>query len=230
MRPLNEAKSGSSLNAREVLLVGGGDEHLVELQHEVLERHLAGLAAPSRYLKASSGRLSRSRVLDQAAVGADQRAVRLEQRRRSAAPAAVRLGAIGGDLVVRGVDRHLRLDGDGGRLVAARDVEALDLHVAQHLEVVALVRAEQRVEDPAALVAQLAVEQVVGERRSRPCAFAAERLVDELRRSARGMRNSGWSLQLVTACARRCSRPRGARTTADSPVDLPPLRRSRCCP
>ena len=161
---LEGGEVGQLLEGAQVLLVGRGDEHLVELQHEVLERHLRRLAEAEQVLEGLERALEQVRVLDEPAVGVHERAVGLEerhvvQRRRQ----VEHLRAVGRDLVVGGVHAHLRLHRHRAHLVAARDVEALDLHVAQHLEVVALVVGEQRRVDAAALVAHLSVQEVVGE-------------------------------------------------------------------
>ena len=89
--------------------------------------------------------------------------MRLEERERVERGRERRGRPVRGHLPVPRVGEELRLDRDRRLLVARRDVEALDLHVAQHLQPVAAVGGEQRVVDLAALVAELAVEQVVGE-------------------------------------------------------------------
>jgi hypothetical protein len=161
---LEAGEVGQLLEGGDVLVVGGGQQHLVEVQGGALHGHRRGLAGAQQVLEGLQRPLEQVGVLDHAAVGGHQRPVGLEERQVLQRGRQVRHRAVGGDLAHPGVHRHLRLDGDHRLLVAAVDVEALDLHVAQDLEVVALVGGQQAVEDLPALVAQVALEDVVRER------------------------------------------------------------------
>jgi len=94
----------------------------------------------------------------------------------------IHLRAIGGYLMVGRIHAHLRLDGDGPHLIPPRDVEALHLDVAQNFQKVAAIHAKQSGVDPAALVAQLPFQQVVGndEVIARGSLGAFDALLDEL--------------------------------------------------
>src|SRR5215831_2947755 len=115
---------------------------------------------PSRYLNASRGLFSRSeysirpRLPETSAPRVHHDVVQRGGQ--------VHLRSIRGGLMVRRVDAHLRLDRDGPRLIAAGDVKALHLHVAENFEVVAPIDAKQRGIDAPAFVAELPLEQVFG--------------------------------------------------------------------
>ena len=116
--------------------------------------------------------------VDDAAVAVDQLALDLVQRQRLQRRRQRRQRAIHRELARARVDRQLRLDGGHGLAVAARDEEALDLDVAQHLGEVAVVRREQRLEDLPVAVRQIAVGDVVGGAKT-VAGFAGQSFVDE---------------------------------------------------
>ena len=116
----------------EVQLVGAGHHHGVDRQRGEGERDLACLDREQQVLPGVERALEQVAVLEQAARGVDQLAVRLEQRERAERRGQRVERRVGGDLALAGVDRHLRADGDGARAVAARDRVALDLHVREH--------------------------------------------------------------------------------------------------
>jgi hypothetical protein len=154
---------GQLLERRELLLVGAGHQHQVELQHQAVERDAPGLAGAEQVLEGLQGPLEQVGELDEAAVGRHQRPARLEERHRVERRRQRRRRLVGRDLAVAGVHRELRLHGDGRLLVPGGDVEALHLHVAQHLEPVAPVGAQERVVHLPAVMAELAGAQVVGQ-------------------------------------------------------------------
>jgi hypothetical protein len=99
--------------------------------------------------------------LEHAALGFDELAVGFEERRGLQRRGERGERTIGGDLPLAGVDVHLRADRGGADAVAVRNEVALDLHVPEHLEVVALVTRQERLEDLLVLVRELAAEQPI---------------------------------------------------------------------
>ena len=161
--PLEAGEVGQLLEGGEVLLVAGGDQHLVQLEDEVLHRHLSGLTEAEEVLEGLQWSLEEVGVLHQPAVGVDQRSVRLEEHDVLERRGEVGLAPVGGDLVVGRIGAHLRLDGDRSHQIPAGKVEATDLDVTEHPQPVAVRRGQQRGVHLAALVAELAVEDPVGE-------------------------------------------------------------------
>ena len=109
MRPLKTGEVGQLLERGEVLLVARGDQHLVELEHEVLHRDLAGLAEAEQVLERLQRALEQIGVLDDAAVGGHQRAVRLEEHQFCSAAGRFAWRPVRRDLVVGRVHAELRL-------------------------------------------------------------------------------------------------------------------------
>ena len=130
------------LEGGEVLLVGRGDQCRIEMEEEVTHPGDARLHRAEQVLVVVEGPLEEIAELDHAAVPRHQRTVRLEERQVLQGAGKGAVASIVGHLPVVRVHRHLRLDGDGAVHVAARDVEALDLHVPQDLEDVAVVGLE----------------------------------------------------------------------------------------
>ena len=159
--PLERRELGRLLERRELLLVRARDEHDVELQDELVERHPGRLARAEQVLERVRVALEQVRVLDDPAVRGDERPVRLEHHEGVERGRERRARPVRGHLPVPRVGEVLRLDRDRRLLVPGGDVEPLDLDVAQHLQPVAVVRGEQRVVDLAAAVAQLAVHEVL---------------------------------------------------------------------
>ena len=172
--PLERLELGHLLEHRQVRLVRRADEELVAEDDGVLHGDLGVLDGAEEILVGLERALQQVGVLDDAAVAVDELARvfverhRLQRRRQRAER------AIHGELPRLRVDGELRLDGDRRLAVAPREVEALDLHVAQHLQVVALVGDEQRLEDLLVLVAEVAEADVVGRRRT-ACRAASRR-------------------------------------------------------
>ncbi len=166
--------------------------------------------------------------------------MRLEERERVQRRRQGRRGPVGRELPVPGVDEVLRLDGHGRLLVTGRHVEPLHLHVAQHLEPVAAVRAEERVVRSAGRCgrARRPGDGRTGRSRTRP---APSRDVGRQcssrsrRRSARGTSRSGWSFigqesRASSASPSRCAKdesslPVGARAEPEPGPLQPPLAR-----
>ena len=73
MRPLKEAKSGISLKAAKCFSLLEAHQHLVELQHEVLQRHLPVSLDAEQVLEVLERPLQQVGVLDHAAVASHQR-------------------------------------------------------------------------------------------------------------------------------------------------------------
>ena len=109
----------------QVQLVAAGEHHAVDLHVLRAERDFARLGRDwCRYLKASSGRLSRSRELEQAARGVDQLTEGLEQRhrlQRGGQRAQKLRSAV--TLALARVDRELGAERDRAHAVAAREMK-----------------------------------------------------------------------------------------------------------
>ena len=160
--PLERLELGDLLERRQVPLVRGADEDRVQLQARDVERHPPLLDGAQQVLVGLERPLEQVRVVDEAAVAVDQLALILVQRQRLQRRRQRRQRAVHRQLLRTRVDGQLRLDRGRRLAVAARDEEALDLDVAQHLGQVAVVRGEQRLEDLAVPVGQVAAQQVVG--------------------------------------------------------------------
>ena len=164
---LDAALEGSEvphlLEGGEVLLIGRSDQHRVEVQEEVVHAGDARLHRPEQVLVVLQGPLQQVGEFDHAAVPGDQGSERLVEREVLQRPRERAVALVRRHLPVVGVYRHLRLDGDRADHVPARNVEALHLHVPQHLEDVAVVRLQKRRVEVPALVAQLALEDAGGE-------------------------------------------------------------------
>ena len=155
-----------------------------------------------RYLKASSGRLSRSLNSSSAAGGVDELALGLVER-HGLERRGQRLRASGPSVIWRSPASTLSCGPmvTAPDAVAARDEVALDLDVLEHLGVRAVVRGEQRLEDLLALVRELAAQDPLVGRLGRRRARSIRRRRGAAARSALGMRKSGWSRTSTSSLA-----------------------------
>ena len=141
------------LEGGEVLLVGGGDQHRIEMEQEVVHAGDARLHRAEQVLVVLQRPLQQVGELDHAAVPRHQRSEGLVEGEVLQRPGQRAMALVRGHLPVVGVDRHLRLDGDRADHVAAGEVEALHLHVPEHFEDVPVVRLQKRRVELPALVA-----------------------------------------------------------------------------
>ena len=177
--PLERLELGDLLERRQVALVRRADEDRVQLQAGDVQRHPPLLHRAEQVLVRFDRPLEQVGEVDDAAVPVDQLALVLVQRQRLQRGRQRRQRAIHRQLLRARVDRQLRLDRRRRLAVAARDEEALDLDVAQHLGQIAVVRGEQRLEDLPVAVRQIAAQQVVGGAEAARSA-APSRCVDQL--------------------------------------------------
>ena len=159
---LEAGEVGDLLERRQVDLVGRADEREIEEQGRARQADRAALDGGQQIFVGLERPLEQVVELDHPPVGADQLPAVLEQRHALQRGRQRGQGPVRRDLALAGVDRHLRLDGDVAGAVAVRHVEALDRDVAQDLEVVAVVRRQQRLVHRAVLGRELAHAQVVG--------------------------------------------------------------------
>ena len=145
--PAKRVELGVLAERAQVQLVRARDHHHVERQRRLRQRRLAGLDGEEQILPSVERALQQIAVLEDAARRLDELALHVEERERRERRGQRAQRAIGRDLALRRVDGHLRTDGDGARAIAARDGEALDLHVREHLAQVAAIGDQQRVQD-----------------------------------------------------------------------------------
>ena len=151
----------------QVSLVGAGEEKDVEVQDGVGEADGALLACREQVLVAVEWLLEQVVVLEQSAVCVDEVPERLEQTQRPQGRRQRLQLLVHRQLSDPGVDVQLGLDRHEPLAVAAREEEALDLHVLEHPLEVTVVRVEQRIGDGPRPWREITVDEVVTDPRVR---------------------------------------------------------------